>query len=628
MSETHPSERVRNNLIGGGLDYDGYESEGASTNSDPSINYAEIKLKINFTLLANCNIKACVKSHGIDNTENSTDQIVQWIIGGETDEQQEIREKFDWGTYDLIWEGIDAQGNSRTRDQKDAEGIVTNLDGIYARNGRYYVWFDIISDFEQDHSVKGADYTYETRNLPNNLNPANTTHGQQIDTNPGSVRKAQFWKLTLGATTPISPVFNSSFENTGVDLHQSPRKNRPSGDFNLTFFAAFSDRNKPGVKTYLQGGGAAYNKNREVKHEIRIEEGSCIVFPREEIYRSFLGTISYADGTNHFTLHSSTPDTGHHKRLPGIVISSDTGITITNPTGGNGYHTNDEFYTAFYPVLTKNYDHGEIPGVPGLDRSDNFDKLNELETAVTFNPLQYGMRFDEIPKNIFTGIDGTSGVKNIIKGDRSLDPSQQNPTWITTGFKRAQVVYITRWFNIYYNVWDRSGRPATTFAWSHENGFGSIADPSHPRKGWIGIRFWWIPVGGNDSRGGNPSVFGAGLNWNWINALDNNNVSVKRIIIPGYSGLKDSEVPTGSNIETHLMFFMHSADPTHQANLQNLEITTANWRNNWGKYGAFMWPIWYFHRINTGANNYSLRAVFPEGNVNYLGDPPVEGFRG
>ena len=90
--------------------------------------------------------------------------------------------------------------------------------------------------------------------------------------------------------------------------------------------------------------------------------------------------------------------------------------------------------------------------------------------------------------------------------------------------------------------------------------------------------------------------------------------------------LLDSELPTGSAIETHTIFVMHHGDPnSHAAHLGNI-TTQGEWNSGFATYGWYAYPFWSFWEVTTGANNYGDRNSTGTGSA-FVGTPPVETFR-
>lgn len=592
---------------GGGTSYDPYESEGASANSDSGAGYPVNKLQVKFTLLVNGWIRACVKTTVLDNDQHSGDHIVAWLIGGETKEKTPIRERYDWGTYILIWDGIDVFGESRTDQQAHDEGIQTDKEGIYARDSRYYVEWEVYSDNESDHTVLGAPHDkIWTQRLSNSINPANATLGEDMG---WSSAKAQFWKLAIGNVATVTINHN----NTWGNLSPIPLPRAGTG---TSVKLMYCPNTGESTDLYLASTGAAYFQNRGVKYEIEIREGSLTIFPEEEWYQHYYSGSWYPKIVPPSSQYLAiTP--GEHlnwQPLPSFSFAGDAGITISQH-GSEGPYTNDEF--RFYkPIVCQNSNWGTIPGVPNLNKTDNFRKMNDSDMRISFNPMEYGIYYNQIPKNKFGPIRDQIWEKEV----SGYDPIG-NPYRYSIGFKIHQVCFITRWFNFYFNVFDKSGRSVDhANTWSHHAPYGKITDVNHERYGWLGYRLVWVPLGQGDCIPANLFDTGPDAE-NQLESADVNNETVRRLNINSYTDQNfiDSD---GNIVELHTLLVMHHENPNAHLSYLGQISTLSEWRQHFSAHMWYAFPFWSFWDINPGANNYTWRTVAGDGV--YWNNPPQE----
>lgn len=602
--------------------YDPYESEGASINSDSANGYPPVSLRCRFTLLANCNIRACVKLVDGDNTDLPNGVIVGWLLGGEAEDTSAIMEKRDWGTYEIHWDGTDILGRSRTRAQSVTEGIKTELEGIYARNQRYYVHFEVESLNQDDHDVLGASRIYDTINLPTlgdnglPLNPDNNNLGYQFSNLPTGSR-GQVWKIAIGTRS------QGYVRGNGDPSTNLLKWAFPGGTNNVTQikgkqFTSLNDN----LEVWLQPYGAGYFNNRSIGYKVSIEEGSLLCAPKEEFLQYNDGVVNdeYINGSLQPSLVSTTGEWAATNIEPSTVRSNDVGVSLT----GSPARTNDEIYIV-RPIFCQNRNRGQIPGVPELDRLAGFNyKMNEIETKITFNPMRYGLYFNQVDRNAFLGFEpliysNTQAIRDSLGNNVSLHP----------GYKVFCMVYMARWINVFFTAIDRSGRLITSAeSWSDRGGFGLIPDGiGHPNEGSLAYRCIWVPAGNVDMTGNHPYM-GYVKPETWVNSSDYSNDFVKRINIPGYTGLLDSELPTGTSIENHTFFIMHTDNPHGAMGDMANNNSVSYFRDNFAEFGFYAWPIWMYWKPVGSSSNYSIRTVLGTDSANFMGYPPFETIRG
>jgi hypothetical protein len=273
----------------------------------------------------------------------------------------------------------------------------------------------------------------------------------------------------------------------------------------------------------------------------------------------------------------------------------------------------------------KNSNRGAIPGLPKLDKLDDWSKLNQNDTKITFNPLKFNMLYDEVPKYFFNPqFVHTLAIQHI-----HYRNSVNTLVDILVGFKILQVVYMARWFNFYYEAFDRSGRSVDCDAWNDRLCQGKIGDIyDHEHKVWIGYKIHWLPKGDLDVKGSNSFMIG-GTSIDWIDPTYYTKNAIKRVIIPGYQSItvRDSDLPS-TVIRSHPIMCVHCDNPATTSNdMENND--NVSYFNTWfGKYGFYAWPVWLFWKGVSNNSNYSTRIADPLLSTNFLGLPPEERFRG
>lgn len=635
------------NSDAGGTNYDCYESEGGSANNPGEVR----KLRLTYTQLVDGFLAIRVVTRG--DGGGIPGDTVAFLVGREDEDRNFIQEKRYAGEYSVAWDGIDILGRSRIPGS-DSNIVSVDIENIYSADGKYYVEFVFDSTNPNDHEVLGAPKNYQSSSLPDNLNPDNATHGETIN----STRSAQFWNLEIGEVTEVDIGMNPE---TGAN---SPHKwslggnQIKTGIYNELLAFSSKDNDNRGVKVWLKEGATAYHKNRGVKYKVEIGIGQVYILPFNEFFITGSASETYVKpipwGYKYFYPNNDEPQwlrvgdfntetpAGESPSKDYDGWTSDPGGPIGTPSYAG---TDDEFNPYLMSILPNLARDSAV--LIERDYQDKYVKINPQDSAVFFNPsdASVGLRYDTVPRYLWDEV-----MLPYILESPSHD--QQTPSDDFAKFQQYQILFASKWFNIWFEVHDRSGRRVDCATkWRPYTGIGQIdreeyftafpsaTDDRFPSvdKDWkIAVRAHWVPSDSYESVGrlsGGPTsgwlrepnhaVGGVGV---WFH---------RRMNIPEYVSKGHEDVCTDSTVVSHALPCVFRSEYPYPNSFTYLRldesISTAtgaqpylgynNIQTYFGRYVFFAWPIHTFWEVNNGAHNYSDRVPNPF-------DNPTNDFRG
>jgi hypothetical protein len=600
----------------GGNAYDCYESEGSSLTYNVA---KKNKLKLTFNLIVNGFVNVNVRSR-------ASNKVLTYLLGTGTFWGTSIvREALTAGRYKFLWDGEDHFGITRDRDDVES-AIVMSPDsdgyfpGLYGRDGEYYIEIQVDSSLRSHHEDDNAQRIYRSLDLASQtsggviLNDA--TLGQVI---PGTQYHRQVWELAIGT---VAAVEISTSPSVGGHQDMAPGSGNQLLLFTTEDNPNADDPESQGLHVQLDpdssltGSELQAMENRKVRYKTTIDECVFLICPSEDQFYQDNGDRAGTNANYRETFAEVFPG-GWSAGYEAYRFFRNGWLATQQGLPGKEHFIGR--YSSWDDQLTYNTLHIlrnlPIVGVPQIERDTTDEPFAELKNSkITLNPSgnQIRHKYNTLPP----GMDEDLHTK--IMETRSLFSTPEGTGTEGNGligYICRNIVYVSKWYNIVYFIYDKSGRALNVVSPATYDQRVGIGKPNTGvYEGKILIRAHWVPVGAKDSdvHDGSWRVDEA-----WLNDTDNSLPAWQRIDIPSWNPTE----PYGQSTDNHVLTcYCSDATPSYVirqfGSAVGDSLSSGNFNSQYANYMFYAWPIHHFW--DTGSSSGS-------GKLSWTSDPRSDG---